>query len=73
VPVPVDFTVDVVYFLEPTKRYEVIVESALVSDFIRPKARIVLAQFVQQTTTQANVTAGSDDDVPTPGQLIPYS
>jgi len=73
VPVPVDFTVDVVYFPEPTKRYEVIVESALVSDFIRPKARIVLAQFVQQTTPQANVTAGSDDDVPTPGQLIPYS
>jgi hypothetical protein len=69
----VDFTVDVVYFPEPTKRYEVIVESALVSDFIRPKARIVLAQFVQQTTPQANVTAGSDDDVPTPGQLIPYS
>lgn len=68
-----DFTVDVVYFPEPTKHYEVIVESALVSDFIRPKARIVLAQFVQQTTLQANVTAGSDDDVPTPGQLIPDS
>ncbi len=54
-PVPVDFTVDVVYFTVD----EVIVESALVSDFIRPKARIVLAQFVQQTTPQANVTAGS--------------
>ncbi len=44
-PVPVDFTSDVVHFPARAKRLEVIEESALESDFIRDKARLVFAKF----------------------------
>lgn len=50
-PVPVDFTSDVVHFPARAKRLEVIEESALESDFIRDKARLVFAKFVQQNTS----------------------
>jgi len=49
VPVPIDFIGDVVHFPEPAKRLEVIEEPALEDDFIRDKARLVLAQCVHDS------------------------
>jgi hypothetical protein len=62
---------DDVHFPEPAKRYEVLLEPALDTDFIRSEAKLVFAEFVKQNTPQANTTAGSDDDEQFPHQLTP--